>query len=225
MHLLLSVVRPGPQLRGTGTVSESCTLPLFLIPPPMPASLSHKGGGIWTNRGKAILRRGPVGQLHPRWPLGRFTRLVGTGTLTNSSLPVPSARPARSPRLGCSSETGGPDSDQALHIRADAAEAAVIEHLASHTAPPELVTLTREQLRQLRHIPDQAASVQRGRLEAAVRRLNEMYMWQTVSTCGEYQHQRAELTTKLAEMPPPVESNLLAFDSAASRLLPMGGRS
>ena len=84
-----------------------------------------------------------------------------------------------------------------------------------------MVTLTREQLRQLRHIPDQAASLQPGRLEAALRRLNEMYMWQTIDV-DEYQHQRAELTTKLAEMPPPVESNLIAFDRAASRLLPMG---
>ena len=101
------------------------------------------------------------------------------------------------------------------------ASALVIEHLASHTAPPELVTLTREQLRQLRHIPDQAASLQRGRLEAALRRLNEMYMWQTIGA-DEYQCQRAELATKLAEMPPPVESNLIAFDRAASTLLPMG---
>jgi hypothetical protein len=72
----------------------------------------------------------------------------------------------------------------------------------------------------MRHIPDQALSVQRGRIEAALRRLNEMYLWQTIDA-SEYQRQRQELTTKLAELPPPEESDLVAFDKAAGVLLPM----
>jgi hypothetical protein len=54
-----------------------------------------------------------------------------------------------------------------------------------------------------------------------LRRLNETYVWQTIDV-DEYQRQRTEILSRLAEMPPPVESNLIALDRAASTLLPMG---
>ena len=106
-------------------------------------------------------------------------------------------------------------------MRADESEATVIEHFASHSASPELVALARVELRKMRHVPDQAASIQRGRLEAALRRLNDLYLWQNIDQ-SEYQRQRQELATKLAGLPPPEESNLVAFDRAAATLLPMG---
>ena len=37
----------------------------------------------------------------------------------------------------------------------------------------------------------------------------------------DYRRQRSDLETRLAELPPPVESNVIAFDNVAMTLLPM----
>ncbi len=106
------------------------------------------------------------------------------------------------------------------NMRADVAERAVIDHLAGHTSPPELIALARAELRKMRHLPDEGLTVQRERLQAALRRVNEMYMWQTIEE-PEYRAKRAELEGKLSELPPPSDSNIVAFDRAASELVPL----
>jgi len=102
------------------------------------------------------------------------------------------------------------------------AEGVVIEHLAGHVSPPELIALARAELRKMRHVPDEGLTVQREGLQTGLRRLNEMYLWQTIEE-GDYRAKRAELEGKLAELPPPADSNALAFDRAASDLVPLAG--
>jgi len=106
------------------------------------------------------------------------------------------------------------------NVRAEMAEGVVIEHLAGHVSPPELIALARAELRKMRHVPDEGLTVQRERLQTGLRRLNEMYLWQTIEE-GDYRAKRAELEGKLAELPPPADSNVLAFDRAASELVPL----
>ncbi len=98
-------------------------------------------------------------------------------------------------------------------MRAEVAEGVVIEHLAGHVSPPELIALARAELRKMRHVPDEGLTVQRERLQTGLRRLNEMYLWQTIEE-GDYRAKRFDLEGKLAELPPPADSNVLAFDRA-----------
>ncbi len=50
----------------------------------------------------------------------------------------------------------------------------------------------REELRRIRHLPAEGLTVQRGRLEAGLKRLNAMFMWQNIEE-PEYRAERQEL--------------------------------
>jgi DNA invertase Pin-like site-specific DNA recombinase len=105
------------------------------------------------------------------------------------------------------------------NARAAAVEQAVIEHLAAHRAPPELVELERAELRRLRHLPAEGLSAQRERIEAAMRRVGERYTWGDIER-PEYRAEMDRLKAQLAELPSPVDANVIAFDKAAATLLP-----
>lgn len=114
--------------------------------------------------------------------------------------------------------------DQRCPARATRAveiDAFVIEHLASHQTPDELVDEMREQLRAMRHVPAEGLAAERRRLETALTRLGERYQWQELAEV-DYHRERLQLRKRLAELPPAVEDNLIAFDLAAAALRPMG---
>ena len=104
---------------------------------------------------------------------------------------------------------------------ADRATAFVIEHLASHATPPGLVDLMREELGRLRHLPGQELSGQRARIEQAMKRLGDRYVWGELEE-ADYRPQRRLLEAQLAELQAPADSNILAFDRAPTTLLHMG---
>ncbi len=104
-------------------------------------------------------------------------------------------------------------------IRAAEADAFVVAHLAAHATPPELLAAMRDELRTLRHVPDEGLRTQRQRLQTAIKRLGERYQWQEIEE-AEYHVERRKLQARLAELPLPVDSNVLAFDRTASTLLP-----
>jgi len=97
----------------------------------------------------------------------------------------------------------------------------VIDHLASHGSPPELGALMRAELAALRHLPGEELTGQRGRLEQRRRHLDEQYEWSMINAAT-YRAKRAEVDAELGELPPPAASNVLAFDRAAARILPLG---
>jgi hypothetical protein len=90
----------------------------------------------------------------------------------------------------------------APNVRAEAVEQIVIEHLAGQAMPPEFVAMEREQLRQLRHLPEEGLSGQRARLEAAVKRLGERYTWADIEV-DEYRPAMDALKAQLAALPSP----------------------
>ncbi len=98
----------------------------------------------------------------------------------------------------------------------------VIEHLASHVSPPELVALMRAELARMRHLPGEELTGTRGRLEALRKRLDEQYEWGMLPDAAAYRAKRAEIDPELGELPPPAATNVLAFDRAAARILPLG---
>ena len=102
------------------------------------------------------------------------------------------------------------------NARADQVEAAVIDHLASHATPPELVAAMRVDLHRIRHLPGEDLSAERRRLETGLRRLGERYQWQEIEA-PEYHRERLRLRGRLAELPAPADSNVLAFDRAGRR--------
>ena len=63
------------------------------------------------------------------------------------------------------------------NARAGDVERTVIEHLADHATPPGLLTLMRAELARLRHLPGEALSGQRARVETAMKRLGDRYVW------------------------------------------------
>ncbi len=97
----------------------------------------------------------------------------------------------------------------------------MIDHLASHGSPPELGALMRAELAALRHLPGEELTGQRGRLEQRRRHLDEQYEWSMINAAT-YRAKRAEVDAELGELPPPAASNVLAFDRAAARILPLG---
>ena len=60
------------------------------------------------------------------------------------------------------------------------ADQRVIDHVAEGVSTPELVALAREELRKMRHVPNEALSNQRQRLETAIKRLGDRYQWQEI---------------------------------------------
>lgn len=110
--------------------------------------------------------------------------------------------------------------DQAA-VRAESIDAFVVEHLAAHRTPDELVAEMREQLRAMRHLPAEGLAAERSRLEVALRRLGDRYQWQEIDEVA-YHRERHVLRRRLAELPPAVEDNLIAFDTAAALIRPMG---
>jgi hypothetical protein len=72
----------------------------------------------------------------------------------------------------------------------------------------------------MRHVPNEALSLKRQRLETAIKRLGDRYMWQEIDE-DEYRIERAKLNVQIVELPPPADSNVLAFDQTGERLLPI----
>ncbi|MFN2483343.1 MAG: recombinase family protein [Candidatus Limnocylindria bacterium] len=104
---------------------------------------------------------------------------------------------------------------------ADPVETHVIEHIASHASPPELMAAMRAELARMRHLPGEELRGQRARLEARRARLNEQYERGTIDAAT-FRAKWSELEGQLAELPPAADSNVIAFDRAAARLLPDG---
>ena len=73
----------------------------------------------------------------------------------------------------------------------------------------------------MRHLPAEGLTGQRARIEAAMRRTGERYTWGDIEE-GAYRAEMATLKVQLAELPSPVDSNVIAFDLAATTLLPLG---
>jgi DNA invertase Pin-like site-specific DNA recombinase len=107
----------------------------------------------------------------------------------------------------------------APHCPAGAVEQAVVAHLAAHATPRGLVDAMRDELRVLRHVPDAGIRNRRAGLEAAAKRLRDAFVWGHVPE-AEYHAERRKIETQLAELPLPTDSNVIAFDLAADRLLP-----
>jgi hypothetical protein len=78
----------------------------------------------------------------------------------------------------------------------------------------------RIELGRLRHLPGEELSGQRVRVELAMKRLGDRYVWGELDE-AEYRPQRQFLEAQLAELPAPADSNVLAFDRASTTLLPM----
>jgi hypothetical protein len=95
----------------------------------------------------------------------------------------------------------------------------VIEHLASHATPPELLDAMRVELRRLGHVPDAGLRTRRAGLEAAAKRVRDAFVWGHLGEV-EYRSQRREIDRQLAELPAPADSNVLAFNRSAMLLLP-----
>jgi len=73
-----------------------------------------------------------------------------------------------------------------------------IEHLASQATPTEVVDLIREELRTMRHVPDEGLRAQRQRIETAMKRLGDRYTWQEIEE-AEYREERRKLEARLRE--------------------------
>ena len=54
----------------------------------------------------------------------------------------------------------------------------------------------------------------------AIKRLGDHYQWQEIEE-AEYREERPKLQAQLAELPPPADSNMVAFDQTGDRLLPI----
>jgi hypothetical protein len=57
-------------------------------------------------------------------------------------------------------------------------------------------------------------------LETAIKRLGDRYQWQEIEE-REHREGRAKLQAQLAELPPPADSNVIAFDRTGERLMPI----
>ena len=156
---------------------------------------------------------------HPRraYPLQRLVHCACGLRMRGETLMRPGRREYRYYR--CPGRRDGRCA--APNARAEVVERAVIEHLAAHSAPPELVELERAELRRMRHLPAEGLTGQRGRIEAAMRRTGERYTWGDIEESA-YRAEMATLKAQLAELPSPVDSNVIAFDKAAMTLLPLG---
>jgi hypothetical protein len=58
-------------------------------------------------------------------------------------------------------------------------------------------------------------------LQTVLKRLGDRYVWQELDE-AEYRSERRKIEQRLAELPLPVDSNVIAFDAAAATLSPMG---
>lgn len=81
--------------------------------------------------------------------------------------------------------------------------------------------MERDELRRLRHLPAEGLTGQRARIEAAIKRTGERYTWGDIDEAA-YRVDLDALKAQLAELPSPVDSNVIAFDLAATTLLPLG---
>lgn len=106
-------------------------------------------------------------------------------------------------------------------VRTGPVDAFVVAHLVSHATPERIVAEMRDQLREARHVPSAGLAAERARLEVALRRLGERYQWQELAEV-DYHRERLQLRRRLAELPPALEENLIAFDAAALAFRPMG---
>ena len=77
----------------------------------------------------------------------------------------------------------------------------------------------RDELRKMQHAPDEGLRSQRQRLDTALNRLGDRFTWQEIDE-AEYKTQRREVEQQIAALPLPVESNVIAFDRAATELMP-----
>ena len=78
----------------------------------------------------------------------------------------------------------------------------------------------RDELRRIRHLPGENLSAERRRIGTSLSRLGERYQWQEIEA-PEYHCERLRLHGRLAELPAPADSNVLAFERAASAIIPM----
>jgi hypothetical protein len=107
-----------------------------------------------------------------------------------------------------------------MNVPAAIVEARVVEHLADHATPPELVAEMRDELGRLRHIPDEGLRAQRGRRKQALARLRDAFVWGHIAEI-DYHAQRRPIEAELANLPRPEDANVIAFDRTAGRLLPL----
>ena len=75
-------------------------------------------------------------------------------------------------------------------------------------------------LARMRHLPGEELSGQRGHLEARRKALDEQYEWSMIDAAT-YRAKRAEVDAEIGDLPPPAASNVLAFDRAAARIMPL----
>jgi hypothetical protein len=89
------------------------------------------------------------------------------------------------------------------------------------TTPPDLVALMREELRNMRHLPDEGLRAKRARLEVARKRVGVRFQWGEL-TEDEYRDELGRLTAELTELPLAADSNLVALTGRSSRSCPSG---
>ena len=73
--------------------------------------------------------------------------------------------------------------------------------------PDGVVDRMRDELRTMRHVPDEGLRAQRQRIETAMKRLGDRYTWQEIDET-EYRAERRALEERLAELPLPADSNV-----------------
>jgi hypothetical protein len=95
----------------------------------------------------------------------------------------------------------------------------VVEHLASHAAPATVLDEMREELKRMHHVPEEGLRSQRQRLDTALMRRGDRYTWQEIDE-AEYRSLPHEVEGRIASLPLPVESNVIAFDRASTQFLP-----
>src|SRR3972149_6616851 len=77
----------------------------------------------------------------------------------------------------------------------------------------------RAELRRIRPLPGENLSAERRRIGTSLSRLGERYQWQEIEA-PEYHCERLRLHGRLAELPAPADSNVLAFQRPAAAILP-----
>jgi DNA invertase Pin-like site-specific DNA recombinase len=161
-------------------------------------------------------RPGRYGRTGRVYPLARIVYCACGLRMRGETLVRPGRREYRYYR--CPGRRDGRCSS--TNAAAGVVETSVIDHLADHATPSGLVDLMRAELGRLRHLPGEELSGRRARVELAMKRLGDRYVWGELDE-AEYRPQRRLLEVQLTELPAPADSNVMAFDRASTTLLPM----